>query len=107
MIKEVADKWIEALRSGKFHQGRGLLKQERIDGSPAYCCLGVLQEAVLHLPIEMNNEAVLSALAQFNAGMRTDIGNLPTKPHSLAYCNDGGASFSKIADLIQEHWREL
>lgn len=34
--------WIEALRSGKFEQGKNLLGFQRTDGSREYCCLGVL-----------------------------------------------------------------
>lgn len=37
--KEIKKAWIEALRSGKYEQGKGYLKK---DG--AYCCLGVLCE---------------------------------------------------------------
>lgn len=37
MNKEIKKLWIEALRSGKYKQGKGKLKR---DGK--YCCLGVL-----------------------------------------------------------------
>lgn len=38
MNKDVKQKWVDALRSGKYEQGRFLLKNN--DGQ--YCCLGVL-----------------------------------------------------------------
>lgn len=39
MNQELKEKWIAALRSGKYEQGTGFLCK---DG--AYCCLGVLME---------------------------------------------------------------
>jgi len=38
MNKEVKQKWIEALRSGKYSQGEGVLR----DHADRFCCLGVL-----------------------------------------------------------------
>jgi hypothetical protein len=35
-------KWIKALRSGKFKQGRGTLKQYNSKRQAQHCCLGVL-----------------------------------------------------------------
>jgi hypothetical protein len=40
MQAELKQKWIEALRSGKYEQGRGQLR----DASNRYCCLGVLAD---------------------------------------------------------------
>lgn len=37
-------KWIKALRSGKFKQGTGTLKQYDSKGNAQHCCLGVLCE---------------------------------------------------------------
>lgn len=36
-----AKKWIKALRSGKYNQARGLLREVTDDGEVTYCCLGV------------------------------------------------------------------
>jgi hypothetical protein len=38
MKPEIKQKWIDALRSGKYKQGRGYLRTSRDE----YCCLGVL-----------------------------------------------------------------
>ena len=38
MNQEIKEKWVEALRSGKYKQGRSRLK----DNENHYCCLGVL-----------------------------------------------------------------
>lgn len=40
MKKEIADKWVAALRSGKYKQGRQYLRTFEDN----YCCLGVLCE---------------------------------------------------------------
>lgn len=42
MKKEVAKAWVEALRSGKYKQGKGWLRQEEPGVEPTFCCLGVL-----------------------------------------------------------------
>lgn len=36
------ERWLEALRSGKYKQGRTALKTERGDKPATYCCIGVL-----------------------------------------------------------------
>jgi hypothetical protein len=41
MPKEIKDKWLTALRSGEYQQGKGMLCNEN-----KYCCLGVLEMAV-------------------------------------------------------------
>jgi len=49
MKKEIADKWVKELRSGKYKQAREQLKKEYPKGSElnkdcttGFCCLGVL-----------------------------------------------------------------
>jgi hypothetical protein len=44
MRKDVMKKWVQALRSGKFKQGTGTLKQFNSKGDAQHCCLGVLCE---------------------------------------------------------------
>jgi hypothetical protein len=44
MKKEIAKKWVKALRSGKYKQGKGYLKQFTTKNEPRHCCLGVLCE---------------------------------------------------------------
>ena len=41
MKKEIADKWVEALRSGKYKQGKSALKKD-----DSFCCLGVLCDII-------------------------------------------------------------
>jgi hypothetical protein len=44
MKKEIAKKWIKALRSGKYKRGEGFLKHFNSKNQPRHCCLGVLCE---------------------------------------------------------------
>jgi hypothetical protein len=44
MKSNLKDKWVSALRSGDYRQGRGHLKQKDSDKQVCYCCLGVLAE---------------------------------------------------------------
>ncbi|NBQ68164.1 MAG: hypothetical protein EBU46_04735, partial [Nitrosomonadaceae bacterium] len=42
MKAEIKQRWLNALRSGKYKQGEGSLRQLDNEGKPQYCCLGVL-----------------------------------------------------------------
>lgn len=42
MNKEFKQKWIDALRTGKYQQGRGVLRTD----NNCFCCLGVLCDLV-------------------------------------------------------------
>jgi hypothetical protein len=104
MKAEIKKKWVEALRSGEYEQGRDDLRTE--DGS--YCCLGVLcdlhskesgqlwQDAIYrtgfsyldsstYSPYEVNQWAGLKAKESLK----------------LAEMNDAGAPFDEIADYIE------
>lgn len=39
--KEFAQKWVEALRSGKYRQGKYMLSERNNSGVCDNCCLGV------------------------------------------------------------------
>lgn len=44
MKQNIMKQWIKALRSGKYKQGTGTLKQYDSKGNAQHCCLGVLCE---------------------------------------------------------------
>lgn len=44
MKKDIAKKWVRALRSKKYRQAKGVLKTKTKSGSVSHCCLGVLCE---------------------------------------------------------------
>ena len=104
MKKDIADKWVAALRSGEYKQAYGRLKK-----GDAYCCLGVLCDV---LGREFSNGecegigAYLPESVVKEAGMSSRNGLLfATK--SLADMNDNGMSFNFIADVIENYWEEL
>ena len=102
MKKEIADKWIAALRSGEYKQGIGELHDT---GNNSYCCLGVLCK-VMDSPIK-EGQSFLSLEAQKQANMRTGHGDFHS-PDNLVMLNDSGlASFDDIADIIETEWENL
>lgn len=113
MNQEIKQKWIDALRSGEYQQGRG-----RLCGSGAFCCLGVLCD--LHAQETGNDwiEELYGSDARFYLGQTlslpyevTDWANFDSfvyvdynnKSDSLPYLNDKiKLSFTQIADIIEE-----
>lgn len=79
-------KWVAALRSGDYKQG----KNQLCDGA-AYCCLGVLCE-VAGIVYDATQKYIL------------DYGTLLTgsEQRLLATMNDNGCPFTEIADYIEE-----
>jgi len=57
--KELKDKWIEALESGKYTQGFGSLiitkENNSISGKTEHCCLGVLSDIHSSLDNKISN----------------------------------------------------
>jgi hypothetical protein len=115
MKKEVADKWVEALRSGKYKQGNGVLK----DDNNKFCCLGVLCDisdmSIWIKSIEgssefnnyFENSMYLPVKIRQWAEMNSASGIYDDWEPSLASENDNGLSFNEIADLIEKHWKVL
>lgn len=105
MKKSIAMKWVKALRSGKYKQGRKVLK----NSEGKYCCLGVMCEVVGY--VEILNKGLLPCDVVEKAGMATPNGyltNAETWDASLAHFNDCHEySFDEIADIIQMCWEEL
>lgn len=120
MKEEIKTKWLEALRSGKYKQGRTCLRNSDVD-THEYCCLGVLCD--LYKDTEGGNwtdhdsfvdnrgnwESVYLPLAVIGwAGLSdnnpeiNEITDQDFAPTSLAGANDYGLSFLKIADIIEK-----
>lgn len=103
MPKEIADKWLAALRGGEFEQGWGRLYNP-VDNT--YCCLGVLEKICL----DKVEDDVLPSLDWLDAGKIVFLdkyGWVTTNPYlavgyTAARLNDDGASFQEIADYIEE-----
>lgn len=109
--RETFQKWLEALRSGKYLQGTGYLcHQEK------YCCLGVLADVAGISRTAMKNHKdspPLPMMFHFPAGGQAYTimppeaynqltGRLGSEVHILASINDDQRlTFSEIADLLE------
>jgi hypothetical protein len=128
--KTSLDKWLKALRSGDYKQGRDLLRTGE-EGNYAYCCLGVLQQC-LDGKVEMTSVASsLPELGGVSAGIpsiewakehgieQISVGKIIRHPstdfnpilqkdidgftRTASFCNDNARlTFKEIADLIEE-----
>lgn len=130
----IKDKWLKALRSGRYRQGFGRLRT----ASGGYCCLGVLSKIQKRLtdnngtcfdgpyahtagsPISTcflsDNNPVIRALdinGAFPKGVSVKIIQ-PSNANNfsplsicscLADCNDDGMSFKQIAEIIDTIWK--
>ena len=95
--------WVEALRSGKYRQGKKVLRT----ANGEMCCLGVLADIAgckwkRHdngwLADGEDNSAPSRAMAfvgLIGSEGETEYGD------PLSYLNDSGAPFSEIADIIE------
>lgn len=100
MKEEMAKKWVEALRSGNFQQGKGRLLMDN-----KFCCLGVLCE--ISGEHWYTQGAYLPERIMLETGVQTSHGVIPSHGDSLVCLNDSGKSFSDIADIIERYWKEL
>lgn len=130
MNPEIKAKWLTALRSGEYRQGRNVLKQQFDENdAPQFCCLGVLCDIAikdgLNLTVNDINEyedtdaiiwsfddhqELLPRAVMEWAGMDSDNPALPNPEDEghpttdIASLNDNGMDFENIADIIE---REL
>lgn len=119
MNKQLKAKWIKALRSGEYQQGRNhLYKEYRLkDGKSVhrFCCLGVLEHIANDAPwvpykvSEASTEYCLKNASGIQSGAyltcelaRKAKLNRDTQ-YRLASFNDGGHSFEQIAGWIEKN----
>ena len=82
MDAEIKRKWVEALRSGNYQQGRNHLHRDN-----KFCCLGVLCQ-----------------ITTGKMGYEQTRKHFPVKmEHDLIGMNDDGKSFAEIADYIERN----
>lgn len=116
MNQEIKQKWVVALRSGEYEQGKGSLKTDN-----KFCCLGVLCD--LHAKETGGQWNVSSKLAgklvaksylessfdlpgKVSKWAELSLANpgINNSGKSLIYLNDYlGYSFDQIADIIEEN----
>lgn len=102
MNKEWKTKWIEALRSGKYKQGVGLLR----NSYDQYCCLGVLCDLIdseKWRKLPNSYYEYLSFTKTFPLKLLEELNILKYKHDNLIDMNDSGDDFNKIADYIEEY----
>ncbi len=108
MDPELKQKWLDALRSGKYKQGEGQLRNVQDE----FCCLGVLAD------IQGRRWRRHVALGGYDYGISCDgntdfggeddprllaaIGNADRRK-KLIVMNDSGKSFKQIAAYIQRY----
>ena len=103
MDKELKKKWIDALRSGKYIQGKNRLHTSCPEES--FCCLGVLCE-IVGVP---KAKTSMFAYAFEDVGFATmlpskflaHVGFTEDIAEELAEANDSGKTFLDIADMIE------
>lgn len=116
MDPQLKERWIEALESGKYEQGRNVLR----DKDNKFCCLGVLCDVMKpngwvmgindyywhsgilnRLPVEIQNVTGLSDLGHFQHPVLLEDN---TEWVTLAGLNDHGMPFKEIAQVIREQF---
>jgi hypothetical protein len=119
MNKEIKDKWLKALRSGEYKQGRLFLRATD-DGVDSYCCLGVLANECLYgkwdkweeFSDKANDKLIWSYNNERYATGPFKLPNSFTSyldikkedwVHILSGMNDSGKTFEEIADWIEEN----
>lgn len=111
MNREIKAKWIEALRSGKYEQGKSQLRTL----NDKYCCLGIL--CTLRTDGEWKQwcEPDEDGLAEIgcwefkgnsewlDGSYLLEIGMTSEEESALADMNDSGKTFAEIADYIEKN----
>lgn len=113
MDKKLKAKWVKALRSGKYKQGKGVLRT----ADNKFCCLGVLVD-VMNKKAWSKGTALSSVLIkglardvacyqaeeQATALDRDTMNRIGLEPHrqgELINMNDDGKKFETIANHIE------
>lgn len=98
-------KWIEALRGGKYKQGKEQLRQS----DDSFCCLGVLCDIID--PVQWREVSSgyrfrgreFAALSFPPPDVSERVGLPRHIQDAVAAMNDEGSSFAEIADYIEAH----
>ena len=111
MNPEIKAKWVEALRSGKYEQGRDVLRTT----DNKFCCLGVLADIRNPEGWRSDPQTIGTRGGRLINGfgwrdfLPDDLLSLPDlgidleDQLTLVDMNDHGRSFDEIADYIERH----
>ena len=118
MNKRIKEIWLAALRSGKYHQAKQVLRWVDLSGKTSFCCLGVLCDLVKDEVggewVEDEDLSRASHSVDFQLGDSSEESMPPGrilddcelthgKAEELARMNDDGYSFADIAAHIEAH----
>jgi hypothetical protein len=102
MLKKVKDKWVAALRSGDYKQGRNKMRSFEDE----FCCLGVLCDIVDKSTWRPYNHGYYKhdGVASLPSdSIRKEVKITDTQVSELAELTDSGKDFKEIADYIEEN----
>jgi len=112
-INPFAERWLQALESGKYKQSTGALRD-----AYGFCCLGVAchlskkatrkwnsnPNLYVYYTSTGSNDGFLPREVQKEIGLISEKGKSTTNElDALIHLNDRGASFKHIAATLQEH----
>jgi hypothetical protein len=119
MNKKIARLWADALRSGKYEQGKSALARKEEDKT-SYCCLGVLCELAIENGIKIEKsifgECDYGELVGYNSSTATlppvvkewafeNTNNFALiQDDFISYNDTKGLTFDQIADIIEERF---
>jgi hypothetical protein len=107
MNAQIKERWLTALRSGNYSQGKNLLRDEQND----YCCLGVLCDVVKAdygldwVPDPVNGRLGFDGnYMELPDSILEGVGLDRGTTRHLVNLNDGvGLNFEQIADFIENN----
>jgi hypothetical protein len=111
MNPQIKQKWVSALRSGEYQQGK-----YRLHTKDKFCCLGVLCDLYGkennvewnlmnngHNYEFQNKESHLPSSVKKWAGVEDCNPHVNDGESTLARLNDSGSTFEEIAHIIENH----
>ena len=115
MREYVKNKWVAALKSGKYKQGCCHLR-----GPTGYCCLGVLCEVFMDEGNELDVRTTQNSVVEYNgqtsyppkkvrewAGICHVSGRASSADYCVAAINDTTDSFTDAIEYIEKHWKNM
>jgi hypothetical protein len=114
MNPQLKQSWIAALRSGRYAQGRGLLRERTLGGNTYFCAMGVLFDLVAtasqwdRLTRPVTRPRILDEVHGY-IPLETmgEIGLSDLQQALIAGLNDAGYTFAQIADVIERDFDDV
>jgi hypothetical protein len=119
MRESVKNKWVAALKSGKYKQGHGALHSIQ-DDNETFCCLGVLCEVFMDEGNGLDVGRTQNNFVKYNgqtsyppkevrewAGMCHVSGRASNANYCVAAINDTADSFTPSIEYIEQYWKNM